>query len=79
MKPAEREIARRIYQPDLDAMKARLPDLGAALDAALCELSRDLSVDRIDHARMKLQGADHSLAAMLRALIEESRPGHGTG
>ena len=79
MKADQREIARRLYQPDLDAMKSSLPDLGAALEAALCELSKDLTVDRIDQALMKLKGAEHSLVSMRRATVEKKRPGHGTG
>lgn len=61
MKPAERERARRIYQPDLDAIRARLPDLGAALEAALIDLSRDCSLDCIDQALMKLEGVRQSV------------------
>ena len=79
MKPVEREIVRRLYQPDLDAMRARLPSLGAALDTALCDLSRDSSLDRIDQALMKLEGVKQSLIAMRRATAEEEKPGHGTG
>ncbi len=75
MRADQREIARRLYQPDLDAMTASLPDLGAALDAALVELSKDLTVDRIDQAIMKLKGAEHTLVSMRRAKIEgESQP-----
>ena len=70
MRAGQREIARRLYQPDLDAMKSCLPDLGAALEAAFCELSKDLSIDRIDRALMKLKGAENSLVAMRRALME---------
>jgi hypothetical protein len=62
-----------------EAMKARLPDLSAALDAALCELHKDMTVDRIDQVLMRLKGAEQSLVAMRRALFEEVRPGHGTG
>ena len=79
MRADQREIARRLYQPDLDAMTASLPDLGAALEASLCELSKDMTVDRIDQALMKLEGVKQSLVAMRRAKIEDARPGHGTG
>ena len=79
MRPGQREVARRLYQPDLDAMTASLPDLGAALEVSLCELSKDLTVDRIDQALMKLKGAEHSLVSMRRATVENKRPGHGTG
>ena len=53
-----------------DVHHARLPDLGAALEAGLCELNRDLTVDRIDQMAMKLKAADQSLLVMRRALIE---------
>ncbi len=79
MRADQREIARRLHQPDLDAMKASLPNLGAALDAALCELGKDMTLDRTDQALMKLKGAEHSLVAMRRVKIENTRPGHGTG
>lgn len=79
MRADEREIARRLYQPDLDAMRACLPDLGAALDAALCDLSRDSSLDSIDRVLMKLDGVKQSLVAMRRATAENERPSHGTG
>ena len=74
MKADVHEITRRLYQPDLGAMRARLPDLGAALDAALCELSKDITVDRIDQAVMKLKDAEQSLVAMRQALVEDGRP-----
>lgn len=67
------------YMPDAASLIARLPDMGAALDAALCELGKDMTVDRIDQALMKLKGAEHSLVAMRRVKIEEARPGHGSG
>ncbi len=78
MRADQREIARRMYQPDLNAMRSHLPDLGAALDAALCDLSRDSSLDRIDRVLMKLEGVKQSLVAMRRATAENERPGHGT-
>lgn len=31
MRADQREIARRMYQPDLDAMRSHLPDLAAVL------------------------------------------------
>jgi hypothetical protein len=71
MRADQREQARRLYQPDLDTMKSRLPDLGAALDAAFCELSKDVSMDRIDQALMKLKGAEQSLVVMRRAKVEQ--------
>ena len=77
MRADQRERARRLYQPDLDAMKSRLPDLGAALEAAFCELSKEVSIDRIDQALMKLKGAEHSLVSIRRAKIENGRPDHG--
>jgi len=71
VKPDQRERARRLYQPDLDAMKSLLPSLGAALEVAFCELSKDVSIDRIDQALMKLKGAEQSLVAMRRAKAEQ--------
>jgi hypothetical protein len=74
------ELARRLYarKPDLDAMRKALPDLGESLNTAAHELAREITIERVDQMRAKIQGADDALLHLRRALAQKVE-GHGTG
>jgi hypothetical protein len=61
-------------EPDIAAMCARLPDLGESLNNAAVDLSRDITVERVDEMLVWLKGAESSLVHLRRALAEDSRP-----
>lgn len=63
----------RLYarQPDLDAMRARLPDLGESLNTAAHELARDISLDKIDAFLERLKGAESTVRYLRQAVVQE--------
>ena len=69
----------RAREPNIDAMRARLPDVGESLNTAAHELARDITLEKIDAFLAKLKGAETSLIHLRRTLAQEVRPGHGTG
>jgi hypothetical protein len=69
----------QLYQPNLDAMRSSLPDIGSSLDTACCELARDLSLDKLDRLAARLNSAQTNLTHLRKALFAESVERHGTG
>jgi hypothetical protein len=65
----------RLYAPSVSNMCASLPDVGASLDTACCELARDCTVERVEQLAMLLQAAMQNLGHLRKALIAE----RGTG
>jgi len=59
--------------PDLDAMRARLPDLGESLHNAAIDLGRDLTLERVDEYMARLKGAQTNMTHMRRALVQLDR------
>ena len=68
-------LAAKLYasKPDLDAMRARLPDLGESLNTAAHELARDISLEKIDAFLAKVKGAETSLMHLRRSLAQQER------
>jgi hypothetical protein len=82
MRADDRELARRLYQPDLDAMRTHLPALGESLNNAAIDLAKDCTIPRIDEMLARLKGASTSLLHLRRGLAAEMVPGphaHGSG
>jgi hypothetical protein len=73
------ELARRLYAPSTGTMQKNLPDIGQSLDAGFCELSRELSLDRLDRLTAQLNSAQTNLVHLRKALVAERSTGHGTG
>jgi hypothetical protein len=61
----------RLYRSNLDTIGASLPDIGSSLDTACCELSRDLSLDKLDRLAARLNAAQTSLQHLRKAMIAE--------
>jgi hypothetical protein len=68
------ELVARLYAraPDLDAMRARLPDLGDSLSTAAHKLARDLTLEKVDLFLAKIKGAETSVAHLRRSLAQDS-------
>jgi hypothetical protein len=73
MKRHDPEPARRLHarQPDISAMRARLPDLGESLHNAAIDLARDCTVERCDEMLARLKGAETSVAHLRRSLAQQ--------
>jgi hypothetical protein len=61
----------QLYQPNLDAMRNSLPDLGQSLNVAAIDLARDCTVERLDLLLARLQGAETALVHLRKALIAD--------
>ena len=74
------DAARRMFTPDIDAMRHNLPDLGESLHTAAVDLARDCSLERVDLMLARIKGAETSLVHLRKALISEQsgeqRDGH---
>jgi len=58
------------YRPDVDAMRARLSDLGECLAAAAVDLQCDPTPERCDQFASRLQSALHFTAHIRRGLVQ---------
>ena len=65
------EATRQLYQPNIDAMRNSLPDLGESLLSAAVDLSRELSLDRLDRLAAQLNSALTNLQHLRKAIIAE--------
>jgi hypothetical protein len=65
-------------EPDIDAMRKALPDLGESLNTAAHELAHEITIERVDQMRAKIQGADDALLHLRLALAQKVEA-HGTG
>ena len=66
-------LAAKLYQSNVGAMRARLPDLGESLHIAAIDLSKDCTIPRIDEMLARLKGAETSLIHLRRAQAQEGR------
>ena len=73
-------LARRMFAPDIDAMRCSLPDVGESLNTAALELARDLNLERLDQMLARLKSAESNLVHLRKAMIAERGVcGAGTG
>ena len=75
MRTDECELAWRQHQPDLDSMISRLPELGAAIATAYCELAKDYSLERLDLLMMKHEGVVQSFVLMRQMSVKKDNLG----
>jgi hypothetical protein len=75
----DKNLARQIYAPSVSTMQENLPDIGSSLDAACSELSRELSLDKLDRLSAQLNSAQTNLTHLRKALVAERVESHGTG
>ncbi len=68
-------LAAKLCQSDVNAMQARLPDLGVSLHSAAIDLAKDCTIPRIDEMLARLKCVGTSLLHLRRAEIEEVRAG----
>ena len=69
----------RLYEPNLEARRKSLPDLGQALNTAALELARDLTLERLDMMLARVKSAQDNLTQLRKSLVAERSTGHGTG
>ena len=62
------------YQPNFDAMKNSLLDLGESLHIAAVDLASDCTLVRIDLMVSRLKGAEASLVHLRKTLATEVPP-----
>jgi hypothetical protein len=68
---AELNLARRLYaQPDTESLTNRLPEMGAAMAAACCNLSQSMTLGRTDALLAKIEGARVAVQQIRRRLAE---------
>jgi hypothetical protein len=73
---AELNLARRLYaQPDTESLTKRLPEMGAALAASCCDLSKSMTLGRADALLAKIEGARVAAQQIRRRLAEEANHG----
>ena len=72
-------LARRMFAPDIDAMRHSLPDLGESLLTAAVDLAHDCTLDRVDLMLARIKGAETTLVHLRKALMAEQTTSHGTG
>jgi hypothetical protein len=75
----DKNLARQIYAPSVSTMQKNLPDIGASLDTACSELSRELSLDRLDRLAAQLNSVQTNLLHLRKALIAERGGVHRAG
>lgn len=68
---SEIELQRQLYAPTVSTMQKNLTCIGSSLDTACCELSRDLSLVRLDRLAARLKAAQTNLAHLRKALVQE--------
>ena len=76
---AHLEAVTQLYQPNIDAIRNSLPDLGEALHIAAVDLSRDCSLERVDQMLARLNSAQSNLQHLRKAMVAERTTGHETG
>ena len=64
-------LAAKLYQSNVDAMRARLPDLGESLHSAAIDLAKDCTIPRIDEMLAWPKGAATSLMHLRLAKAQE--------
>ena len=74
-------LARRMFAPDIDAMRHSLPDVGESLSNACLELERELTLERLDELLNRFSAAQQNLVHLRKALAIEQGGVHrgGTG
>jgi hypothetical protein len=77
----DKNLTRQIYAPSVSTMQKNLPDIGSSLDTACSELSRHLSLDKLDRLAAQLNSALTNLVHLRKAIIAERGGVHrgGTG
>jgi hypothetical protein len=61
----------QLYAPSVSTMRKNLFCIGSSIDTACCELSRDLSLDKLDRLTAQLNSAQTSLQHLRKAMIAE--------
>ena len=65
------ENVRRLYAPSADSLRKSLPDIGASLDTACCELAADCTIEGVDQLAMRFKAGEQMLQHLRRALMAE--------
>jgi hypothetical protein len=63
------EALKQLHGVDLESMRKHLPDMGSSIDIACCELSRDMSLDKLDRLAARLNSGQTTLQHLRKALL----------
>jgi hypothetical protein len=63
------EAAKQLYQPNFEAMRCSLPDLGESLHNAAIDLSHDCTLERLDQMLARIKSAESNLVHLRKALV----------
>ena len=64
------ELQYQLYGRSVSTMRKNLFCIGSSLDTACCELSRDLSLDKLDRLAAQLNSAQDNLRHLRLAMLQ---------